>query len=95
MRYSLTSRLALRELLTPICRIGSLYLTDSDIPGYEPAVTTVDSPEICSRIQSKFVIGPITRQEFWEKERSHMFQYHGPCMSCFHFSHVATAHRFA
>lgn len=66
--------------LTRTCRLGSLYFSDSNIPGCEPAIATIDSQEISDRIRSRFCIGPIVRREFWEKERSDMRQHQGPCV---------------
>lgn len=62
-------------------RVGSLYFNDWGIPGSMPAKAMTESQNISERIQSRFSIGPIARGEFWEKERSSMTQYHGPCTS--------------
>ncbi len=67
--------------LTSFRRIGSLYFNDCGIVGSMPAEAATDSKDISERIQSRFCIGPIVRREFWEKERSNMSQYHGPCRS--------------
>ncbi len=67
--------------LTHINRLGSLYFQDSDIAGCEPAIVTDGPQDLIGRIESRYCIGPITRKEFWEKQRSAM-DYHGPC-ECF------------
>ncbi|KAH5433184.1 hypothetical protein HBI32_055360 [Parastagonospora nodorum] len=60
--------------------IGSLYFKDSGIEGCESAVVTTSPQDVAEHIKSKYSIGPITRREFWEKQRSEM-QYHGPWTS--------------
>jgi hypothetical protein len=77
IRLALTENLQLVQL-TNTGRLGSLYFKDSDIPGCEPAIITSGPQDIVGHIESTYCIGPITRREFWEKQRSDM-QYHGPC----------------
>ncbi|KAH7110055.1 kinase-like domain-containing protein [Dendryphion nanum] len=61
-------------------KLGSLYFKDSGIAGCEPAIVTTGPQDIVGHIESTYCIGPITRREFWEKQRSDM-QYHGPWTS--------------
>jgi hypothetical protein len=61
-------------------RLGSLYFTESGIPRCEPAIITDGPPEVSDHIRSRFCIGPTVQREFWEKERSQMHEYQGPCM---------------
>jgi hypothetical protein len=60
-------------------RVGSLYFKDSGISGCQPAEIESGPENVKDTIRSRFCIGPIVRREFWEKERSHMHQYQGPC----------------
>ena len=60
-------------------RIGSLYLNNSGVAGCSPAVVTNTSQDTVDLVKSRYSVGPITRREFWEKERSTMQQHHGPC----------------
>ncbi|KAB2098839.1 hypothetical protein AG0111_0g12958 [Alternaria gaisen] len=66
--------------LTHTIRLGSLYFKDSGIAGCEPAVVTNGPQDVDSHVESTYCIGPITRREFWAKQRSDM-QYHGPWTS--------------
>jgi hypothetical protein len=61
-------------------RLGSLYFRDSGVTGCEPAIVTAGPKEVIDRIESQFCVGPITRREFWDKERCGL-NYHGPCKS--------------
>ncbi|RII14889.1 hypothetical protein CUC08_Gglean003811 [Alternaria sp. MG1] len=61
-------------------KLGSLYFKDSGIAGCEPAVVTNGPQDVDSHVESTYGIGPITRREFWAKQRSDM-QYHGPWTS--------------
>ncbi|KAF1828217.1 hypothetical protein BDW02DRAFT_635315 [Decorospora gaudefroyi] len=61
-------------------KLGSLYFKDSGIAGCEPAIVTSGPQDVVSHVESTYCIGPITRREFWEKQRSDM-QYHGPWTS--------------
>ncbi|KAJ4376327.1 Phosphotransferase enzyme [Neocucurbitaria cava] len=61
-------------------KLGSLYFKDSGIEGCEPVIVTDGPQDVIRHIESRFCIGPITRREFWEKQRSDM-QYHGPWTS--------------
>ncbi|CAN9473666.1 unnamed protein product [Alternaria alternata] len=53
---------------------------DNGIAGCEPAVVTNGPQDVDSHVESTYCIGPITRREFWAKQRSDM-QYHGPWTS--------------
>ncbi|KAF1354277.1 hypothetical protein EJ07DRAFT_133379 [Lizonia empirigonia] len=57
-------------------KLGSLYFKDSGIAGCEPAIVTSGPQDVVGHVESTYCIGPITRREFWEKQRSDM-QYHG------------------
>ncbi|KAF1845084.1 uncharacterized protein K460DRAFT_354938 [Cucurbitaria berberidis CBS 394.84] len=61
-------------------KLGSLYFQDSGVAGCEPAIVTTGPEDTISHIESRYCIGPITRREFWDKQRSNM-QYHGPWIS--------------
>ncbi|KAI4947449.1 hypothetical protein J4E91_006803 [Alternaria rosae] len=61
-------------------KLGSLYFKDSGIAGCEPAIVTSGPQDVVGHIESTYCIGPITRREFWEKQRSEM-QCHGPWTS--------------
>ncbi|KAI8933313.1 hypothetical protein NX059_009938 [Plenodomus lindquistii] len=70
-----------RKLLSvSLEKLGSLYFKNSSIAGCEPAIVTSGPQDVVSHIESNYCIGPITRREFWEKQRSDM-QYHGPWAS--------------
>ncbi|KAF1918998.1 kinase-like domain-containing protein [Ampelomyces quisqualis] len=69
-----------RLLSVSFDKLGSLYFQDSGITGCEPAIVTNGRQDVISRIKSRYCIGPITRREFWERQRSDM-QYHGPWRS--------------
>lgn len=62
-----------RKLLSvSISKVGSLCFKGNGIPGCEPAIITSGPQEVVSQAESTYCIGPITRKEFWEKERSNM-----------------------
>ncbi|EMD61142.1 hypothetical protein COCSADRAFT_345271 [Bipolaris sorokiniana ND90Pr] len=56
-----------------------LKIPGNGIPGCEPAIITSGPQEVVSQAESTYCIGPITRKEFWEKERSNM-ECQGPLM---------------
>jgi hypothetical protein len=64
--------------LTHVGRLGSLYFKDSGIAGCEPAIVTAGPQDVVGYIESHYCIGPTTRREFLEKQRSDM-KCHGPC----------------
>ncbi|KAH7382206.1 kinase-like domain-containing protein [Pyrenochaeta sp. MPI-SDFR-AT-0127] len=72
--------------LLSVCfnKLGSLYFQDSNITGCEPAVVTSGPQDLMNQIESRYCIGPITRREFWEKERSNM-PYRGPWTDSIHY----------
>jgi hypothetical protein len=55
-----------------------LYFKNSGISGCEPAIVTSGPQDVVGHIETTYCIGPITRREFWEKQRSDM-AHHGPC----------------
>ncbi|KAH7402342.1 kinase-like domain-containing protein [Phaeosphaeria sp. MPI-PUGE-AT-0046c] len=61
-------------------KLGSLYLKESGIAGCEPAFVTSGPQDVFGQVEANYCIGPVTRRELWEKERSDM-QYHGPWAS--------------
>ncbi|KAL6704899.1 Phosphotransferase enzyme [Coniothyrium glycines] len=70
-----------RLLSVSFDRLGSLYFKDSGIAGCEPAVVREGVSDCVDHIEATYCIGPITRREFWEKERKEM-HHHGPWTSC-------------
>ena len=73
---------------TPIGRLGSLYFKESEIVGCKPAVVTTSTKDVVDHIESRYCVGPITRSEFWEKQRGEV-QYHGSC-KCFDAHQIET-----
>ncbi|KAH6633274.1 kinase-like domain-containing protein [Boeremia exigua] len=53
---------------------------ENNIPGCQPAAVQSGPQDVLDHIESTYCIGPITRREFWQKQRSTM-QYHGPWAS--------------
>ncbi|KAG5293793.1 phosphotransferase enzyme family protein [Histoplasma capsulatum G186AR] len=60
-------------------RYGSLYFADDAFPGCEKVEIIGDIPRSQKReIESRFVLGPVASNDFWDRERSHMDIDRGP-----------------
>ncbi|XP_014561693.1 hypothetical protein COCVIDRAFT_33286 [Bipolaris victoriae FI3] len=64
-------------------------IVHTGIAGCEPAVVTSGPQDVIIHVESTYCIGPITRREFWEKQRSEM-PHHGP----FSEAHKALLEKF-
>lgn len=61
-------------------RYGSLYFSDSSIPGCEAA--GISGNLTCQELQDandRYVIGPVTESSFWHAERREIDAVRGPC----------------
>lgn len=74
-----------------VCRIGSVYFSDSGILGCTPLNDSVTFSNADSAHRLRFSIGPIVRREFWEKERS-VTGHQGPCT---YFAAVSRVTRYS
>ena len=77
MTQHLSLSIVVSPKLTYCCRLGSIYFNKSSVAECSPAIVTNALQDIVDLVKSRYSIGPITRREFWEEERSKM-QYHGP-----------------
>ncbi|PKX96841.1 uncharacterized protein P174DRAFT_428356 [Aspergillus novofumigatus IBT 16806] len=79
--------IAIEKKLLPLSftRYGSLYLVVDAFPGCEKAEIASDAPQSQrEEVKSRFVIGPVSNNDFWDKERAPLDIDRGPSLQQVH-----------
>lgn len=68
---------------------GSLYIVDDAFPGCEKAEIASDASQSQRKeVESFFLIGPVSNNDFWDKERASLGIDRGPCETRYSPSNV-------
>lgn len=69
-----------RMLIIHAISYGSIYFASDTVDGAVPAQITGEAPpELKEQVSKTFTIGPTVHRDFWNKERSKMDIFRGPC----------------
>lgn len=69
-----------RMLIIRTISYGSIYFASDTVDGAVPAEITSEAPaELKEQVSKTFTIGPTVDRDFWNKERSTMDIFRGPC----------------